>query len=224
MHGSYGASIADAGGPDTAVGAARYPVTLQERPELRVDGTRLVSTGGIDAEHAYTVGGEGAFQFRNFFVQGEYEYYTIDRRNSVLSDPDFHGYYVEGSWVITGEKRKYNMSTFAFDAPPIDHPFDFHNHTWGAWELAARYSDLDLNYHEGAFGQAIPLDGVRGGEQQIYSASLSWYLNPIVRFVLEYQHVDVDRLSPSGTTFLTPTGAQIGQNYDTIAIRSQLAF
>ena len=91
-------------------------------------------------------------------------------------------------------------------------------------ELALRYSDLDLNYHEGLVARAAPTDGVRGGDQRIISTAVDWYLNPIVRFVLEYQHVDVSRLSPNATTFATPVGAQVGQTYDTVSIRSQLAF
>ena len=224
VHGSYSYQIADALGPDAAAGAARYPVQFQERPELRVDGTRLVSTGGIDASHASTAGVEVAAQKRNLFIQAEYEHYGIERRNSALSDPDFSGWYVEGSWILTGERRKYNLSTFAFDAPPVDHPFDLKQGTWGAWELAMRYSELDLNYHQGQAGLATPADGVRGGDQQIFTAGVDWYLNPILRFVLQYQHVDIDRLSPNPTTFATPVGAQIGQTYDTLAIRSQLAF
>ena len=91
-------------------------------------------------------------------------------------------------------------------------------------ELALRYSDLDLNHHKGAAGFAIPADGVRGGDQRIFATAVDWYLNPIVRFVFQYQHVDVARLSPSAAAYATPVGAQIGQTYDTFAVRSQLAF
>ena len=224
VHGSYAAQVADAGGPDVAAGAARYPIQFRERPELRVDGTRLVDTGAIDAVHGYTRGFEIAAQKQNVFIQAEYESFGIERRNSTLSNPDFSGWYVEGSWILTGERRRYNPATFAFDAPTVDHPFDLANGTWGALELAARYSDLNLNYHKGDVLRATPADGARGGEQKIFSASTIWYLNPVIRFLLEYQHVDIDRLSPSPTTYATPVGAFIGQKYSSFAIRSQLAF
>ncbi len=42
--------------------------------------------------------------------------------------------------------------------------------------------------------------------------------------MFDFQHVKVDRLSPSATTFLTPTGAQVGQTYNAVSIRSQFAF
>jgi len=225
-HGSYAARPVDSGGPDVAASAVRYGVTFQERPELRVDGTRLISTGAIDADHAATLGAELAVQHNNLFVQAEYEKLSIERRNAApgVSDPDFSGYYVEGSWILTGEKRKFNPNTFAFDAPPVDHPFSIADGTWGAFELAGRYSVADLNYHEGTGGLAPSADAVRGGEQTIVAAALNWYPNTFVRLMLDYQHVHIDRLSPSAATFGTPAGAQIGQRYHVVSLRSQFSF
>ena len=37
---------------------------------------------------------------------------------------------------------------------------------------------------------------------------------------LEYQHVDIQRLSPDPTTYATPAGAQIGQGYSVFSMRS----
>ena len=42
--------------------------------------------------------------------------------------------------------------------------------------------------------------------------------------MFDYEHVRIDRLSPNAALYQTPTGAQIGQTYDTIAVRSQFAF
>ena len=121
-------------------------------------------------------------------------------------------------------ETQYNLGNFAFDAPTIDHPFDPANGTWGALELAGRYSTVDLNYHAGKPGFATPADGVRGGKQTIIAAGLNWYPNSVIRFMFDYQHVKVSRLSPNAVTFQTPLGAQIGQHYDTVSVRSQLAF
>ncbi|WP_354142374.1 porin [Burkholderia cenocepacia] len=53
---------------------------------------------------------------------------------------------------------------------------------------------------------------------------MNWYPTQVVRFMLDYQHVRIDRLSPNATAYATPTGAQIGQSYDAVALRSQVAF
>ncbi len=226
-NGSYVAHPTDNTGPEAGVatpGLGRYTVQFRERPELRTDGTRLVDTGAIDASHAWSWGLEAAVQLKNVYVQGEYFNFGAERRASTLSNPKFSGWYTEGSWLLTGESRKYNPQTASFDAPSVTNPFNPKEGKWGALELAVRYSSADLNYHEGVAGAATPADGIRGGEQNIVSGGVNWYLNPTVRFMLDLQHVKIDRLSPNATTFATPVGAQIGQTYNAVALRSQLAF
>lgn len=209
--------------PNDATGAGtvtnRYPVQLRDRPELRLDGTRLIDTGAIDARHVSVLGGEAGMTVKNFLVEGEYFHWDIDRRNTTavnLGNPSFNGWYVQGVWVLTGESRPYNPAEARFDAPKMAYNFNPAAGTWGTWELAARYSDTDLNWHDGASGKATPTGGVRGGEQKIYTVGVNWYLNPDIRFMLDWSHVDVDRLSA--------TGAQIGQTFNSIALRSQLTF
>ena len=86
---------------------------------------------------------------------------------------------------------------------------------WGAWELAARYSDLDLNYNAGTAGLATPTGGIRGGDQRIWSAGINWYPNQVLRFMLDYQHVDVSRLSS--------TGGSLDATLDDVSLRLQFA-
>jgi phosphate-selective porin OprO/OprP len=215
--------------PNDAGSAAnpRYPVQLRDRPELRVDGTRLVDTGAIDARHVTVLGGEAGLTVQNFLVEGEYFNYRMDRRNATNaaiapSNPDFSGWYVQGVWVLTGESRAYNPAEARFDGPKPNYNFNPSAGTWGAFEIAARYSDLNLNYHDCGAGVAIPaagvacFDAIRGGEQKISTIGVNWYLNPDIRFMLDYQHVDVNRFNSAGL--------QVGQTYNTVALRSQLSF
>jgi phosphate-selective porin OprO/OprP len=226
LHGSYVDRVSDAGGPDVAAGASRYPVTFQERPELRVDGTRLISTGAINARHASTLGVEASALFHSLFVQSEYEHFQIERLNPAIgvTDPDFEGWYIEGGWTITGEKRRFDPGVFAWTGSPVDHPFSPKDGTWGAFELTGRYSQADLNYHAGAAGAAPTADAVRGGDQQIWTVGLNWYPNTFYKLMFDYQNVRIRRLSPSATSFQTPTGAEIGQNYHVLMLRTQFAF
>lgn len=200
----------------TAIGGA-YPVTLSDRPELRVDGTQLISTGAIDATGARHFGGELAFQKKNLLIQGEYFDLAIDRRNAGagVTNPKFKAWYVEGGLVLTGEARKYSPSNFAFDGPAIDKPFDPKKGQWGAFELAARYSVSDLNYHENA---VLAADRVRGGEQKISSVGINWFPNTVTKFSLDYLDVSINRLDPAGGA--TP----LSQDYHVINLRSQYAF
>jgi phosphate-selective porin OprO/OprP len=224
VHGSI-ARPADTGGPG-ANGAT--PITAQaiafsNTQQLRIDGTKLINTGNVPAYSASTVGGEFAAQKGPFLLQAEYEHFGIDR-SDINSDPTFNGWYVYGVWTITGEPRTYNKATAAFDAPIPAHPFSWHGGTWGAWEFGVRYSDANLNYRPGAFGTAPKADAIRGGDEQNVSVGLNWYPNAVFKFMFDYEHVHISRLSPNASVYQTPIGAQIGQTYDAVAVRSQFAF
>lgn len=214
----FGANYQRVISPNDATGGGagvRYPIQIRDRPELRLDGSRLVDTGAIDAEGAQVFGLEAAAQVGPFLIEGERFAYEIARRASALADPKFDGWYVQGSWVLTGEPRLYDPLEGRFAAPRQNVNFAPAEGAWGAFELAARYSVLDLNFREGA-GGAIPADGVRGGEQKILSLGLNWYLNPAIRTMINYQHVEIDRLNAAGV--------QIGQTYDAVAARAQFTF
>ena len=226
VHGSYVARPPNTGGPATsgATPITDQVIAFSNTQELRVDGTKLINTGNINASHASTEGVEFAAQKASVLVQAEYESFAVTRTDPGLSSPHFHGYYAEALWTLTGEPRKYNTATAAFDAPAVAHPFSWSGGTWGAWEIGARYSDMNLNYHQGSAGTAQAADGIRGGEEKDVSLALNWFPNPFTRFMLDYQHVQILRLSPNAALYQTPTGAQIGQTYNAVALRSQFSY
>jgi phosphate-selective porin OprO/OprP len=224
VHGSYAEPANTAGpGANGATPLSGHVVAFSNTQQLRVDGTKLINTGNIDANHADTVGAEFAVQKGPFIVQSEYENFGV-QRTDIASDPHFYGYYVAGLWTITGEPRVYNAATAAFDAPIPAHPFSLSEGTLGAFEIGVRYAEANLNFHPGAFGAAPPANSIRGGDERNVSVDLNWYPNSVIKFMLDYEHVQISRLSPNGAIFQTPVGAQIGQTYNAIAVRSQFAF
>jgi phosphate-selective porin OprO/OprP len=222
--GAYVLKAADtAAGP----GAARL-LTLSSIPELSVDSTaaRLISTGAINTDHVTIWGVEAATQWASLYVQGGYFDYAMERRQSSLSDPDFSGWYVQGSWVITGEARGYNAQNAVFTQPKPRIAFSPETGGWGAWEFAARYSVVDFDYRAGHAGAPGPADGIRGGEQQIWTIGLNWYPNSVIRFAFDYQHIDVDRLGTIPAFGPDPAipNTQIGQEIDMFSLRTQVSF
>jgi phosphate-selective porin OprO/OprP len=214
-------------GPDVSPGVGT-PLRLRDRPELRVDGTRLVDTGNIDADGLTAWGLEFGAQHRNLYVQAEYFDIRVQRRVSLLADPHFSGWYAQAGWTLTGEPRRYAAANGVFDSPRPVKPFNVRKGNWGAWELAVRYSDLDLNYRAGSAGSAPGADAIRGGEQKILSVGLNWYLNNVLRLQAAFPDVSVDRLSPGGAAFgagATPAaGIQVGQDLQIWSLRTQYAF
>jgi phosphate-selective porin OprO/OprP len=206
---------------DTTAGpVSTRAVRLQERPELRVSGLRLVDTGAIASDGLTAYGLEGGGSWRNFYAAGEW--YKVDVNREAVPpavsafDPSFSGWYVQGAWAITGEHHGWTNANGGFVGIRPAKPFDRSKGTWGAWEIAARYSVLDLNDHAGVFGKAAPAGGIRGGEQKITTVGLNWYPNSVVRLLLDYQWADVTRLNAAG--------ANIGEDVNVVSFRTQYAF
>ncbi len=199
---------------DTGVGGVNTTVLrLRERPELRVDGTRLVDTGNISADGATAYGLELGGFYRNFQLSTEAFQVDIDRIGAF--DPSFGGWYVQGAWTLTGESHVWASATGGFKGVKPSKAFDGKGGL-GAWELAARYSVLDLDDRAGLAGAVAPAGGIRGGEQTITTLGVNWYPNAVFRFQAQYQQILVDRLSAAGV--------QVGEDVDTLSLRSQFAF
>ena len=218
----------------TVAPAQRHVLRFRDRPEIRVDSTRLIDTGSIDADSAYVYGLEAGATWKNWYLGAESFHYGIERTaaTAALSDPTFEGFYVQGSWILTGETRRYDAASGAFQAPRPFIPFTSSG-GMGAWELALRFSHTDLDYHAGAFGTAATADAIRGGVQDIWTLGVNWYLNPNVKIVLNWLRVDVDRLNPAGAGTLAPFGPEpgtpplgvnIGQDLNIYGLRTQYSF
>jgi phosphate-selective porin OprO/OprP len=203
---------------DTANGGTTKQIRLRERPELRVDGTRLVDTGNLNADGLTAYGAEVGWFWNNLYAAGEYYWIDVDRTGSGAANADlnFNGWYAQAAWTITGEKHEWNPATGGFRGIRPAKPFGT-NGGLGAWELAARYSVLDLNDNEGSAGAATPVGGIRGGEQAISTIGLNWYPNNVVRFLLDYQNGEIEKLNGAGT-------ADTGEDFQAVSLRTQVAF
>jgi phosphate-selective porin OprO/OprP len=207
--------------PRAATGGPPIPNTLtfSDRPELRVDPTVFLTTGAIPTKHAGAYGGEVAGGLGSAFFQAEYYHIFLDQSGQTATAPtpelNFDGYYAQASYVLTGESRKYIPTTGAYSGVRPNSPVG--NGGWGAWEVAARYSYINLNDHTtvGA-AQTIP-GGVFGGRAVGYVLGLNWYPVYNIRFMLNYIHDDINKFAATG---VTKAGAKI----DAIAARTQIAF
>ena len=168
-------------------------IRIRQRPEAH-GAERFLDTGNFDAEaiDAYVV--ESALVYGPFSLQGEYSHTTVDTR--YVGDRDFDGYYVQASYLLTGERRPYkNASGFLGRVIPNKN-FRFHGEErgWGAWELALRYSSLDLNDgHTSIWDRALGRTSqIRGGMEDNFTVGLNWHLNPSARIMWNYVHANLD--------------------------------
>jgi phosphate-selective porin OprO/OprP len=123
-------------------------------PETRVTNIRLVDTGRqSDVDEQTIFGLELAGARDSYSIRAEYFFAQWDRKTA--EDTQFQGFYVQANWAITGEAFQYAQGKFLRIRP--------RSHR-GAWEVAARYSLVDLNDEE-----------VLGGAQRNISLALNWY-------------------------------------------------
>ncbi|MGD0143074.1 MAG: porin [Rhizomicrobium sp.] len=194
-------------------GVTTYGITFSDRPELRVDNVTFLNTGALNATSAYSAGLEAAASWGPLMVEGENFWYGVTRNDPAVgvTNPKFSGWYAEGSWVITGEPRQYNMATASFVRPSPDSPFNPSTGDWGAWELAGRYSSTNLDHD---ITSAVALDRVFGGVQDIASAGINFYPDDVLKFMFDFQHVQLKNIGALNNN---------GQ-YDTVEIRTQVSF
>lgn len=161
------------------------------RPETRLALFRYANADGSPpngpfrlrdarADNVDEVNFEAAFNYRSLLVQGEYTYAQVD--TTFGGSRTFDGYYLQASYMLTGETHPYKNANGVFDRVKPKKNFGFkEGDGWGAWEIAARYSGVDLS------------DGpVRGGRQEGYTLGINWYINPFVGASLNYSRDKVE--------------------------------
>ncbi len=233
--GVSGAKVLNSGSLNGAGGGSQA-INLQDRPEVRVDGTRLISTGGVAAKTADMFAVDLGGNIDNFFLGGEYAQFTLDRQcgvitaaanavcassTAVIDHPTFSGWYAEGSWILTGETKGYSPSAInnevgGFNGPVPSRPFSLSGGSWGAFELVARYSNTDLNWHTNQLATTSQLAGVLGGEERVIALGLNWYLNRNVRVMIDDNIIKVKK----GTAAIPNRD---GQDINVFGIRLQFA-
>lgn len=160
---------------------------LRSRPEMHQDDHRIVDTGTLkNVDDLRKLGLEAAYTKERFSAQGEYIRKSIKRDGA--SDHSFDGYYAYVSYFLTNDTRPYTNSEGIFGtvAPASD---------TGAWEIAARFSDLDLN------------DGtISGGQADAITLAVNYYMTRDLRFQANYVFTD----SKGGTVLGDdPNGLQL---------------
>ena len=149
-----------------------HEVDLDTTPESHM-AQDFADTGAFDADSVNQIDLAAAVVAGPLSAQTEFIWYAVD--SDTADDPQFTGWYVFVSYFLTQEARNYITSRGTFGRVSPNKSFLGADNGPGAWEIAARYSNVDLD------------DGnINGGELTDYTLGVNWYLTPNVRVMFNY--------------------------------------
>ena len=180
-------------------GSITYGNQETERDEMRRKGKFQTAgetaffqfNNGILHDGARTrYGGELCYMIGAFSLKGEWVRMNLDDlyhpTNGTKDDFDIDGGYVSLSYILTGEHQPFNDGKYGRITPK--HNFDPRNGTWGAIQLVARYETLSIDselFRKGYADSTKYTDEAEG-----YTLGVNWYLNDIVRAMINYTSID----------------------------------
>jgi len=144
------------------------------RPEIRARNTMSMIDSGnmMEIDHYYQWGAEAATQWGPLVVQSEFLQTNVHRRDKPTLN--YYGWHAQTSYVLTGEHREHKMKNGSFGkiTPQCK---------YGAWEVAARYSMVNLNDED-----------IHGGKENNFSVALNWYVNKNLLIRTNYIYANID--------------------------------
>ena len=128
--------------------------------------------GALDASGHINFGADLAGVMGAFTLEGEFVGSLVQGREKT-DDQFFWGAHADLGWFITGQSREYKVKDGRFGKVDRKRVGD-----WGVWEVAARYSHLDLSTKAGETTTANVAQNITG--------TLNWYPTDALRMSAEW--------------------------------------
>jgi phosphate-selective porin OprO/OprP len=162
--------------------------SLKSTPEFN-QSPEFLETDVLQSDDAYTYQAEASLRTGPFWLHGEY--IRAELEDALYNDPTMSGYHLTASWLLSGEVRPYNRRVGIFGGVPISRSVN--QNGWGAWELATRFSHLDLS-------EVPDVNGGMSGEMDIWSAGINWWASPYMNINFNYRYITLDRYGVEGSS------------------------
>ncbi len=128
----------------------------------------------------------GPWHFAGEFIGVDHDYGST-RVPFRAIDPTLKGWYIQAGYFLTGEVRPYNRKLGAWDRVQVKKPYG-KDGGMGAWEIATRFSHLDLDT-----ARVGLIAANQQGDMDDWTLGLNWYLNDNVRVMWNYIHSRIDQ-------------------------------
>ncbi len=158
---------------------------------------RLIDTGAITCNTEYLLGTEFLYIHGPWSFQAEYGWNFLNDAHvdgKPVENYEFNGGYFQVSYLLTGEYRHYDkkygtLSRYYLGGDgPYENAFLVRDALGdlccgrGAWELACRYSYVNLNSDLGSG------DPIKGGILNGVTVALNWYLNTNLSVMTDWSY------------------------------------
>lgn len=124
---------------------------------------------------------EGAFIMGPLLAQGEYQTMNIAGRGGA-DNQNYEGWYGEVAYMLTGETRAYDPYSATVGR------VDKINADYGAWEIALRYGNVNLNDNDNLGWDASD----KRGMESDWTVGVNWYVIDNVKFQGNYNWATAD--------------------------------
>ena len=166
--------------PNSVLGPVKNPPSNYQNGVPSPFAPIFVDTGNIKADNFQLFDPEFAMIMGPLSLQSEYAFATVDQ----IGGPPlfFNGYMAQVSYFLTGEHRPYDRKLGIHTRmEPFEDFFRVRTASQGiqtglgAWEIAARFSNIVLNDKN-----------IKGNNLTDFTVGLNWYLNPYTRWKFNY--------------------------------------
>lgn len=185
-----------------------------------VAGTWADESGGAVGDKYQTPGRQTIFQYHSatlsdgdkirwspqayyyygpFGVIAEYARSSTDvKRGARKAELNNDAWQIATSWVLTGEDN-------SFDGIKPKQDFDLNKGGWGAWEVAVRFHELEVDKDAFAGAAGVRFANAPGATMGVnitrkaktWTAGLNWYLNKNIKIATTYDHTSFDSADPA---------------------------
>ena len=177
-----GRKVFHVGGSATLQNDSGGDRVFRQRPEVHL-APNFINSGVVQTDSVAVFGLETVAVLGPFSAQAEWKVAPVASEET--GDPTFWGWYAYGSWFITGENRSYYNDGMERIRPYRN--FLGGDRGLGAWEVALRYSTLDLTAPGADKSESLTggtrLDNVTFG--------VNWYWNPMTLMRFNLVRADV---------------------------------
>jgi len=172
---------------------------ISSAPEISIASASLFQAQLDAVKNTRTYGLESAYIHGAWSAQSEWFQQQVNTAGKIRHQ---NGWALSGSYLITGESRQYHANTGRIGG--IRPARAVNDGGIGAWELVLRYSDVSL--------QAYEASNTTRNKGELWTIGMNWYASPSVRFMANYNHVDIGK------------SAQPSQTLQAVQLRGQIVF